>query len=79
MEEPNIYQDAINNIKRIKQSDASETFWEKSKLAIRGSATGLVLGLMYGWYFKKNIYFMAVIGAISGGVINYFYIENIKK
>jgi hypothetical protein len=69
------FDNALNNIKNMKYDDS---FMEKTKKTIKGSAFGLVVGLMYGWYYQKNIYVSGILGAIGGGLINYALL-GIKK
>jgi hypothetical protein len=38
----------------------------------------LVGGLMFGWYYKKNLYVSAIIGTLAGGAINYYLVETNK-
>jgi len=64
----NEFQDALDNVKELGGQSTHDTFLKQSK----GSATGLVVGLMYGWYTKKNIYVTAILGVIAGGAVNYF-------
>ena len=71
----NEFQDALDNVKSIKGQDAHDSFIDKSKKVIKGGAVGVVAGLMYAWYTKKNLYVFAVLGAIGGGAINYFLFE----
>jgi len=40
---------------------------------------GAVVGLMYGWYNQKNVYVYGVIGAITGGLLNYMIIGYKKE
>jgi membrane associated rhomboid family serine protease len=63
--------DALSNVRNLKNQDAHDTILKKSKMAVKGSLFGLAIGLMYGWYYKKNLYVSGVIGAIGGGGINY--------
>jgi hypothetical protein len=62
---------ALDKVKNLKNQDAHETILQKSKMAVKGSIFGLAIGLMYGWYYKKNLYVSGVIGAVGGGTINY--------
>jgi uncharacterized protein YcfJ len=64
------FDDALNNVKSMK-SQTGDTFMDKAKQTIKGSAMGAVVGLMYGWYNQKNVYVYGVLGAIGGGLINY--------
>jgi uncharacterized protein YcfJ len=52
---------------------------DKAKQTIKGSAMGAVVGLMYGWYNKKNVYVYGVLGAVAGGLINYMVIGYKKE
>ena len=69
------FDDAINNIRSMKEDDS---FIDKAKQTIRGSAFGLIIGLMYGWYYQKNLYVTGILGAVGGGIINYALL-GIKK
>jgi hypothetical protein len=68
----NEFQDALDNVKSINNDSTHDTFLKKTKSIVRGSVGGVVVGVLYGWYTQKNIYVMAVIGAVAGGAINYF-------
>ena len=69
------FQDALDNVKTLKSQDTHDTFIQKSRSTIKGSAVGLVVGLMYGWYSKKNLYVCGILGAIGGGAVNYFVFQ----
>lgn len=71
----NEFQDAMDNVKELNQFSTHDTFMDKSKILVKGSASGAVVGLLYGWYAKKNVYVMAILGAIAGGTINYFFLK----
>jgi hypothetical protein len=71
----NQFQEALDNIKKLSNQDAHDTFVEKFRTSIKGSAIGLVTGLFYGWYSKRNLYVTGILGAIAGGAINYFVFE----
>lgn len=71
----NQFQDALDNVKKLSTQDAHDTFIEKVRTSIKGSAIGLVSGLLYGWYTKKNLYVCGILGALAGGGINYFLID----
>jgi hypothetical protein len=68
----NQFQQALDNIKKLGNQDAHDTFIDKVRTSIKGSAVGLVTGLFYGWYAKKNLYVTGILGAIAGGAVNYF-------
>jgi di/tricarboxylate transporter len=69
------FQDALDNVKTLKSQDTHDTFIQKSRSTIQGSAVGLIVGLMYGWYAKKNLYVSGILGAIGGGAVNYFIFQ----
>jgi hypothetical protein len=71
----NQFQDALDNVKKLGSQDAHDTFVEKVRTSIKGSAIGLVTGLLYGWYAKKNLYVSGILGALAGGSINYFLFQ----
>jgi hypothetical protein len=68
----NQFQQALDNIQKLGNQDAHDTFIDKVRTSIKGSAVGLVTGLFYGWYAKKNLYVTGILGAIAGGAVNYF-------
>ena len=74
------FHDAVqqDNVKELNQSSTHDTFVDKSKVLVKGSAAGAVVGLLYGWYSKKNVYVTAILGAIGGGTINYFLFNENK-
>ena len=43
----NQFQDALDNVKRLGSQDAHDTFIEKVRTSIKGSAIGIVGGLLY--------------------------------
>lgn len=68
----NQFQEALDNLKKLSNQDAHDTFVEKFRSSIKGSAVGLITGLLYGWYTKKNLYVTGLLGAVTGGAVNYF-------
>jgi hypothetical protein len=74
----NEFQDALDNVKELNEESTHDTFINKSKVLVKGSATGGVVGLLYGWYTKKNVWVTATLGAIGGGAINYFLFNESK-
>jgi hypothetical protein len=71
----NQFQQALDNIQKLGNQDAHDTFIDKVRTSIKGSAVGLVTGLFYGWYAKKNLYVTGILGAIAGGAVNYFVFQ----
>ena len=63
MEDTNFMQE----VKDIVSKDKREVLLLTTKASINGAVTGLVLGLMIGYYKDKNIYMSGLIGAILGG------------
>jgi len=57
----------IQEVKDIVSKDKREVLLLTTKASINGAVTGLVLGLMIGYYKDKNIYMSGLIGAILGG------------
>jgi hypothetical protein len=60
--------DYMKNVKDIVNKDKRELLMMTSKASVNGAVTGLVLGLMIGYYKNKNIYATGLVGAIIGGV-----------
>lgn len=57
----------IQEVKDIVSKDKREVLMITTKASINGAVTGLVLGLMVGYYKDKNIYMSGLIGAVLGG------------
>ena len=72
----NEFQDALDNVKELNGQSTNDTFVDKSKRLVKGSAAGAVVGLLYGWWSKKNVWVTATLGAIGGGAVNYFVFNN---
>jgi len=72
----NEFQDALDNVKELNGQSIHDTFVDKSKRLVKGSAAGAVVGLLYGWWSKKNVWVTATLGAIGGGAVNYFVFNN---
>jgi nitrate/nitrite transporter NarK len=60
--------DYMTEVKDIVNKDKRELIMMTSKASVNGAVTGLVLGLMVGYYKNKNIYVTGLVGAIIGGV-----------
>jgi len=58
----------LEEAKNIVDKDKRELFMHTSKASINGAVTGLVIGLMLGYYKKMNIYVSGLTGAVIGGV-----------
>jgi uncharacterized membrane protein len=70
-----VFADALQNVKSLNGEDPKNTFFQKISKTATGSITGLVGGLMIGWYYKKNLYISALLGTLVGGAINYHLTE----
>lgn len=71
-----VFADAIQNVKNINGQDQKNAFVKKITRTATGSVSGLIGGLMIGWYYKKNLYVSGLIGVLAGGAINYYLIES---
>lgn len=60
--------DYLQEVKDIVSKDKRDILMLTTKASINGAVTGLVLGLMIGYYKKQNIYVSGLIGAIVVGV-----------
>lgn len=60
--------DFMGQVKEIVSKDKREVLLITTKASINGAVTGLVIGLMVGYYKDKNIYISGLIGALIGGV-----------
>ena len=58
----------MTEVKDIVNKDKRELIMMTSKASVNGAVTGLVLGLMVGYYKNKNIYVTGLVGAIIGGI-----------
>jgi hypothetical protein len=60
--------DFLAEAKDIASKDKREIILLTTRASVNGAVTGLVLGLMIGYWKNKNIYVTGLIGAIIGGV-----------
>jgi hypothetical protein len=60
--------DYLQEVKDIVNKDKRDILMLTTKASINGAVTGLILGLMIGYYKKQNIYVSGLIGAVVGGV-----------
>lgn len=68
VESPNTF---LTNLQKIKEGNYGQDLVSKSKYTIRGSLIGLVVGAAASMYYKKNMFFGAVIGAVAGTAIGH--------
>jgi hypothetical protein len=60
--------DYLTEAKNIASKDKREVLMLTTKASVNGAVTGLVLGLMIGYWKNKNVYVTGLVGAIIGGV-----------
>jgi hypothetical protein len=68
IESPNSF---MANLRQLKEGNYGQNLVSKSKYTIRGSLLGLVVGSAASMYYKKNMFFGAVIGAVAGTAIGH--------
>ena len=60
--------DYLQEVKDIVSKDKREILLLTTKASVNGAVTGLVVGMMFGFYKQKNIYISGLVGAVLGGV-----------
>jgi uncharacterized membrane protein YeaQ/YmgE (transglycosylase-associated protein family) len=60
--------DYLKEVKDIVSKDKREILLLTTKASVNGAVTGLVVGMMFGFYKQKNIYVSGLVGAVLGGV-----------
>ena len=60
--------DYLQEVKDIVSKDKREILLLTTKASVNGAVTGLVVGMMFGFYKQKNIYVSGLVGADLGGV-----------
>jgi hypothetical protein len=63
-----ITKDYLQEVKQITDKDKREILQLTTKASIEGAVTGLLIGLMVGYWKDKNIYISGLVGGIIGGV-----------
>ena len=61
--------EAIKNNQKLINGDRKKQLLNKTKGTVQGAFTGLVGGVMYGYFKSKNIYTTGFVGLVIGGVI----------
>jgi len=69
----------IENNKRLINGDQKKQLLTKTKGTVQGAFTGLVGGVMYGYFKDKNIYTTGFVGFLIGGTISAIMIGNLSK
>lgn len=60
----------LDKVRAIKGSGTEkDILMEKNKATIAGSATGLLIGVYYGYSRKKNMLVTSLMGALAGAVV----------
>jgi uncharacterized membrane protein YeaQ/YmgE (transglycosylase-associated protein family) len=72
-------EDFLASAKDIVNKDKKDIFLQKTGASVNGAVTGLIFGLMIGYYKDKNLYISALIGAVIGGVASSILIDTKTK
>jgi hypothetical protein len=59
--------DYLKEVKDIVSQDKREILMLTTKASVNGAVTGLVIGMMFGFYKQKNVYISGLVGGIIGG------------
>lgn len=62
--------DIIEQNKKLINGDQKRELMVRTKGTVQGAFTGLVGGVMFGYFKKKNIYTTGFVGLLIGGVIS---------
>lgn len=71
--------EAIKNNQKLINGDRKKQLLNKTKGTVQGAFTGLVGGVMYGYFKSKNIYTTGFVGLVIGGVISSILIGNFSE
>jgi len=71
--------EAIKNNRKLINGDSKEQLLNKTKGTIQGAFTGLVGGVMFGYFKSKNIYTTGFVGLLIGGVVSSILVGNFSK
>ena len=71
--------EAIKNNQKLINGDRKKQLLNKTKGTVQGAFTGLVGGVMYGYFKSKNIYTTGFVGLVIGGVISSILIGNVSE
>jgi len=69
---------AMENAKKLISGDYKEQLLTKTKGTVQGAFTGMVGGVMFGYFKSKNIYTTGFVGLLIGGVISNLLVSSIK-
>lgn len=62
--------DIIEQNKKLINGDQKRELMFRTKGTVQGAFTGLVGGVMFGYFKKKNIYTTGFVGLLIGGIIS---------
>jgi len=68
----------MENAKKLISGDHKEQLLAKTKGTVQGAFTGLVGGVMFGYFKGKNIYTTGFVGLLIGGVISNLLVSSIN-
>ena len=71
--------DAINNNRKLINGDQKKELLSRTSGTIQGAFTGLVGGVMFGYFKDKNIYTTGFVGLLIGGTISAIMVGNFSK
>lgn len=71
--------DIIEQNKKLINGDAKKQLLTKTKGTIQGAFTGLVGGVMFGYFKGKNIYTTGFVGLVIGGLISSIMIGKLSN
>lgn len=69
----------LESLKSVKDGNYGQNMVSKSKFTVRGSLLGLVGGAAISMYYKKSLFFGAILGAIAGTALGNIYGDYINK
>lgn len=65
----------LDKVKQYAKADSSDYFANVAKGTLNGAVTGGLLGGIFGYYKKTNMYGSILLGLLAGGVISNFLIK----
>ena len=71
--------DIINNNRKMINGDQKKELLSKTSGTIQGAFTGLVGGVMFGYFKDKNIYTTGFVGLLIGGTISAIMVGKFTK
>ena len=71
--------DAIENNSKLINGDHKKELLTKTSGTVQGAFTGLVGGVMFGYFKDKNIYTTGVVGLLIGGAISAIMVGKFSK